>query len=100
MNEIRRKPYIRVILLVLALSIAGGIGYGIGSDSMNHKWIKASQKTVPVVIDYVMERYGENPSLAESYKDLIKDEGLLLFLQGTWMQLDLKGYLEYMEKIG
>jgi len=100
MNEIRVKPYWRVLAVILALSIAGGIGYKIGSDSMNHKWIEASQKTVPVVVDYVIERCGEDWSLAESYRELIKNEGLLLFIKGTWMLIDLKGYLEYMEKIG
>ncbi len=100
MNEKRPKPYVRIILFVLALFMTGAIGYSIGSDSMNHKWLEASQKVVPAVVDYVIERCGEDWSLAESYKELIKNEGLLLFLEGTWMLIDLEGYLEYMEKFG
>ena len=100
MKETRRKPYIRVLLLVLALFIAGLVGYKFGSDNMNHKWFEASQEVVPIVIDYVMERYGEDPSLAESYKDLIKTEGLLLFLEGTYMLIDPAGFEEFMEKYG
>ena len=100
MNEIRVKHYWRILAVIIALSIAGGVGYSIGSDRMNTKWLEASQKVVPVVIDYVIERCGEDWSLAESYKELIKNEGLLVFLQGTWMIIDLEGYLEYMEKWG
>jgi hypothetical protein len=100
MNEIRVKPYWTVLAVIVALSIAGGIGYGIGSDSMNHKWIEASQTVVPGVVDYVIERCGEDWSLAESYRELIKNEGLLLFIEGTWMLIDFEGYLDYMEKFG
>jgi len=100
MSETRRKPYIRVLLLVIALFIAGLVGYKIGSDNMNHKWFEASQEAVPIVIDYVMERYGEDPSLAESYKDLIKAEGKLLFLELTWMKIDPEGFREAIEKYG
>ncbi len=94
MNETRRKPYIRVLLLMLALFIAGLVGYKLGSDNMNHKWIEASQEVVPAVIDYVIERYEEAPS----FKELIKAEGELLFLQGTWMKVDPAGFWEAMEK--
>jgi len=101
MKDIQQpKLYIRVLLLALALFIAGLVGYNFGSVNMNHKWIEASQTVVPGVVDYVIERCGEDWSLAESYRELIKNEGLLLFIKGTWMLIDLKGYLEYMEKIG
>lgn len=100
MNETTRKPYMRVILLVLALFLAGLVGWKLGSENMQRKWLEASQKTLPVVIDYVMDRYAEDPSLAESYRDLIRAEGLSLFTQGTYMLIDLEGYLDYLEKHG
>jgi hypothetical protein len=99
MNEMRLKPYIRVVLVVVVLCIAGAIGYDIGSRRMNGKWVGASQKSVPIVIDYVMGRYEEAPRIDESTKELIRAEGLLLFIQGTWMQIDPKGYSEYLEHI-
>ena len=100
MSEIRRKPYIRVLLLVVALFIAGLVGYNFGSDNMNKKWIEASQKVVPAVIDYVIERYEEAPWIDESDKELIRTEGLLFFLEGTYLLIDPAGFWEYMEKYG
>ena len=100
MNETRRKPYIRILLVVIALFIAGLVGYKIGSDNMNHKWIEASQNTVPSAIDYVIERYEEAPSVTESTKELIKDEGMLLFITGVWYEIDPGGMQEYAERYG
>jgi hypothetical protein len=100
MNGTKPKSYGRIVLLVLALFIAGFAGYKLGSYNMCHKWIEASQKTVPIVIDYVLDRYAENPSLAESHRDLITSEGELLFAQGTYMLIDPEGYLDYLEKYG
>jgi len=97
MGDMRLKPYVRVVLVIVVLCIAGGIGYDIGSRRMNGKWIAASQDSVPIVIDYVMARYEEAPWIDESNKELIRSEGLLLFIEGTWMQIDRKGYLEYLE---
>jgi len=103
MNETRQKPYIRIILLVIALFIAGLVGYKIGSDNMNHKWFEASQEVIPGVIDYVIERYEEAPSIdmfTEMNKELIKDEGMLLFITGVWYEIDPAGLQEYIEKWG
>lgn len=90
----------KTILAVLALFVAGFIGYKLGSDNMNDKWVKASQEVVPVLIDYVMGRYGDNPALAESHKDLIRAEGALLFIEGIWMGIDPEAFLDSMEKYG
>ena len=101
MNETRRKPYIRIILLVIALFIAGLVGYKLGSDNMTHKWMEASQEVVPGVIDYVIEMCEYAPSneiLAESHKELIRTEGLLLFTSGTWLKIDPEGFWEAMER--
>lgn len=102
MTEIKPKPFILVLLLVLALFAAGLVGYNFGSDNMNEKWVETSQKIVPFVIDYVIERCEKAPLIemfAESNKELIKREGLLLFIEGTWMHIDPAGYLEYMKKV-
>ena len=90
----------KTILVVLALFVAGFIGYKLGSDNMSDKWVKASQEVVPVVIDYVMERYGEDPALGESRKDLIRTEGVLLFITGIWYEIDPGGMQDYIEKFG
>jgi len=97
MNETKRKPYIRIILLVIALFIAGLVGYRFGSDNMTHKWMEASQETIPVVIDYVIERCEEAPSI-EDFEELIKSEGKLLFLELIWMEIDPEGFWEAMER--
>jgi len=68
---------------------------------MNDKWLEASQKVVPVVIDYVIETCDEGQPIetfAETHKDLIKARGLLLFIEGTWMQIDFEGYLEHLKE--
>ena len=91
--------WIKVGLLALALCIALLVGYNIGSHNMNKKWIEGSQKVVPVLIDYVIDRYEEAPEiemLAESNKELIKTEGLLFFIQGMGTYIEGERFIEYL----
>ena len=100
MNQTTRKPYMRVILLVLALFLAGLVGWKLGSEDMQDKWIDASQDILPSVIDGVIERYEEAPFITESTKELIKDEGVLAFIMGVWYEIDPGGVQDYVERYG
>jgi len=93
--------WVKVGLFILALCIAGLVGYHFGSDNTTKQWIEGSQTIVPAVIDYAIERYKEAPPIemfAESNKDLIKKEGLSLFIEAMGVHLEGEDFLEHIEE--
>ena len=92
--------WVKVGLFILALCIAGLVGYRFGSDNTTKQWLEGSQVIVPAVIDYAIERYEEAPPIemfAEFNKELIKKEGLLLFIEAMGIHIEGEDFLEHME---
>jgi hypothetical protein len=92
--------WLKVGLVILALCITGLVGYRFGSNNMSKQWLEGSQIIVPAVIDYAIERYEAAPPsemFAESNKELIKEYGLLLFLDAMGIYIEGEDFLEYLE---
>ena len=70
-------------LLLLGLFMAGLIGYNKGAGNTEARWVENSQRLIPIVVEYAIDRHSQfDDSPLSVPMDLIIAECELLYVEG------------------